>query len=97
MGLNLEIMKNLLFTLVFILIGSFVFASNADTTSDFEIIVLDQDCNEYASNAADAEVGFWENFLTQGQAYMNSYNFWQGYCEGASAGGSTVLDPVFIE
>ncbi|MFD2916967.1 hypothetical protein [Psychroserpens luteus] len=93
-------MKKIFFTLALMLSGSFVFASNADTSNfaiNYEKTIFQQDCNEYAANAADQEVGFWENFLTEGQAYMNSYNYWQGYCEGASAGGATVLDPVFID
>jgi len=93
-------MKNLFFALAFMLVGTIAFANNSEKTKlsikNLEIACL-QDCNEYANNAANAEVGWFEILITQGQAYIDSYNFWFGYCEGSSAGGSTVLDPVFVE
>jgi hypothetical protein len=93
-------MKNVFFALAFMLVGTFAFANNSvksEFSDNMLYFVAEQNCNEYASNAANEEVGWFENFVTQGQAYINSYNYWLGFCEGASAGGAIVLEPVFIE
>lgn len=83
------------------LAGTLAFASNTVDSSnlkmEIENKIEEQDCNQYASEVADDEVGLLENFITKGQAYLDSYNYWLGYCEGASAGGSEVLKPAYID
>ena len=93
-------MKNVFFALAFMLVGTFAFANNSvksEFSDNMLYFLAEQDCSEYASNAADKEVGWFRNIITGGEAYINAYNYWLGYCEGASAGGAIVLDPVFID
>ncbi len=92
-------MKKTFFVIAFMLFGAFAFANSAHTYElpDKKIEFYEsQDCDEYAQNAADEEVGWFENYLTQGFAYAASYSYWLGLCEGVTAGGSELLDPVFI-
>lgn len=61
-----------------------------------EFIRAFQDCEAYANRAARAEVGFWEDFFTNGAASQASYHYWLGYCEGHDPANGELLDPVFL-
>ena len=91
-----KLILSLVFVLAFVAVTPASAKNNIKNNKSIDLVLNCIDCNEYAANAADQEVGFWENAVSQGLAYLYSYNFWYGYCESAAL-DSTVLDPVFIE
>lgn len=72
-----------------------VFTFSLSSFNSFED--ASQDCHEYASNAADEEVGaiFW--YTVFNSVWYESYNWYHSFCEGTNLNGGTALEPVFIE
>lgn len=58
----------------------------------------EQNCEEYATNAANEEYEWFNGGLLPNWNYwQNSYNHYLAYCQNYSAAGYTVLEPVFID
>ena len=92
-------MKKLVFAIVFMLFTILGFSNNSvnsNTLSKNIVLAEDQDCDQYARDAADAEVGFWENVLSDGLLYYASYSYWLGVCETSNMQGAEALAPVFL-
>jgi len=93
-------MKKAIISFTFAFICPFIFANNLNFSGrTVDLVYMEQiqnDCAAYAESAADQEVSFFENMFSNGMAYVASYNYWLGYCEGASQSGLNVLQPVFI-
>lgn len=68
------------------------------STPSFSNYYLTQDCEEYASDATEAEKewvgGFWGGW--NHYEYLATYSYYLGACEASNANGSEILNPVFI-
>ena len=92
-------MKKLVFVIVFMLftvLGFSNYSVYSNTLSKNVALAEDQDCDQYAHDAADAEVGFWEDVLSDGLLYYSSYSYWLGVCEASNMQGAEALAPVFL-